>query len=156
MYDLIDEKLKNYYIIGHKYVFIICLSLSLTFGILSVFYNVALVFLVIFAIITLTFFITWNINKKMYGKKLLYANGVITIYNHKNLKINDFKLDTLQKKNIKIAFNEYPKFSYKSCLVLYLNIEPYENMEYRSYWNDPNIVISQNPELIENINKTIK
>ena len=150
MYDLIDEKLKNYYIIGHKYVFIICLSLSLTFGILSVFYNVALVFLVIFAIITLIFFITWNINKKMYGKKLLYANGVITIYDHKNLKINDFKLDALKKK---IAFNEYPKFSYKNCLVLYSNIEPYENMEYRSYWNDPNIVIIQNTEIIDNINK---
>ena len=153
MYDLIDEKLKNYYIIAHKYVFIICLSLSLTFGILSVFYNVALVFLVIFAIITLIFFITWNINKKMYGKKLLYANGVITIYDHKNLKINDFKLDALKKKNIKIAFNYYPKFCYKNCLVLYSNIEPYENMEYRSYWNDPNIVIIQNTELIDNINK---
>ena len=61
-----------------------------------------------------------------------------------------------KKKNIKIAFNEYPKFSYKNCLVLYSNIEPYENMEYRSYWNDPNIAIIQNPELIENINKTIK
>ena len=92
----------------------------------------------------------------MYGKKLLYANGVITIYDHKNLKINDFKLDELKKKNIKIAFNEDHKFSYKNCLVLYSNIEPYENMEYRSYWNDPNIVIIQNPELIENINKTIK
>lgn len=153
MYDLIDKKLKNYYIIGHKYFFIICLSLSLTFGILSIFYNVALVFLVIFAIITLIFFITWNINKKKYGKKLLYANGVITIYNHKNLKINDFKLDALKKKYMKIAFDECPRFSYKNCLVLYLNIEPYENMEYRSFWNNPNIVIIQNPELIDIINK---
>ena len=153
MYDLIEKKLKNYYIIGHKYVFIICLSLSLTFGILSVFYNVALVFLVIFAIITLVFFITWNINRKKYGKKLLYVNGVITIYNHKNLKINDFKLDALKKKYMKIAFDECPRFSYKNCLVLYLNIEPYENMEYRSFWNNPNIVIIQNPELIDIINK---
>ena len=153
MYDLIEKKLKNYYIIGHKYVFIICLSLSLTLGILSVFYNVALVFLVIFAIITLVFFITWNINRKKYGKKLLYVNGVITIYNHKNLKINDFKLDALKKKYMKIAFDECPRFSYKNCLVLYLNIEPYENMEYRSFWNNPNIVIIQNPELIDIINK---
>lgn len=153
MYDLIEKELKNYYIIAHKYIFIICLSLSLTFGVLSIFYNVALVFLVIFAIITLIFFITWNINKKKYGKKLLYANGVITIYNHKNLKINDFKLDSLKKKYMKIAFDECPRFSYRNCLVLYLNIEPYENMEYRSFWNNPNIVIIQNPELIDNINK---
>ena len=156
MYNLIDKKLKDYYIKGHRYMFLACLCVSLALSVLSIFYIVALVFLVIFAIITLIFFITWNINKKMYGKKLLFDNDVITIYNHNNLKIKDFKLDTLKKKNIKIAFNEYPKFSYKSCLVLYLNIEPYENMEYRSYWNDPNIVIIQNPELIENINKTIK
>ena len=156
MYNLIDKKLKDYYIKGHRYMFLACLCVSLVFSVLSIFYIVALVLLVIFAIITLIFFITWNINKKMYGKKLLCENDVITIYNHKNLKINDFKLDTLKKKNIKIAFNEYPKFSYKSCLVLYLNIEPYENMEYRSYWNDKNIVIIQNPELIENINKTVK
>ena len=156
MYNLIDKKLKDYYIKGHRYMFLACLCVSLVLSVLSIFYIVALVFLVIFATITLIFFITWNINKKMYGKKLLCDNDVITIYNHKNLKINDFKLNTKKKKNIKIAFNEYPKFSYKSCLVLYLNIEPYENMEYRSYWNDPNIVIIQNPELIENINKTIK
>ena len=95
MYYLIDKKLKDYYIKGHKYMFLACLCVSLVLSVLSIFYIVALVFLVIFAIITLIFFITWNINKKMYGKKLLCDNDVITIYNHKNLKIIDFKLDTL-------------------------------------------------------------
>ena len=85
MYNLIDKKLKDYYIKGHRYMFLACLCVSLVLSVLSIFYIVALVFLVIFATITLIFFITWNINKKMYGKKLLCDNDVITIYNHKNL-----------------------------------------------------------------------
>ena len=155
MYDLIDEKLKNYYISGHKYMFLIGLCLSIIFIILSIFYAVALVFLVIFATISIIFFVTWKKNKKIYGNKLLYTNDVITIKSHKNLTIKEFKLESLKKKYISIAFNEYPKFSYKCCLVLYLNIEPYENMEYCSYWNDSNIVIIQNSELIDHINKLI-
>ena len=152
MYELIDKKLKNYYISGHKCFFLVGLCLSCILIVLSFFYTVALVYLVIFATITLVFFITWNINKKMYGKKLLLTNDVITIFDYKGLKINELKLEILKKKYINIAFKEYPKFSYKRCLVLYFNFEPYENMEYCSYWNYSNIVIIQNSELITQIN----
>lgn len=155
MYDLIDKELKNYYICGHKYMFLISLCVSIIFIILSIFYSEALIFIVIFATISVVFFATWNNNKKMYGNKLLYTNDVITIKNHKNLTIKEFKLESLKKKYIPIAFNVYPRFSYKCCLVLYFNFEPYENMEYCSYCNDSNIVIIQNPELIDRINKLI-
>ena len=149
MYDLIDKKLKNDYIVVFKYMFIIWLSISLVLGVLGIFYNEALAFFVIFAIITLVFFIKWNKHKYMYGKKLLYANDVITIYNHKNLKINEFKLVSFKSTYMKIAFDEYPRFNYRNCLVLYKDFEPYKDMEYRSYWNDPNIIIVQNPELVD-------
>lgn len=156
MYDLIDKNLKNYYIKGHKYMFLIGLSLSLVLIILSIFYIVALVYLVICVIITSIFFITWNKNKRKYGKRLSYTNDAILIYNYKNIKINEFKMEYLKKKYIKIAFDECPRFNFKNCLILYLNFEPYENMEYSSYWNDSNIVIIQNSELINNIIKIIK
>ena len=155
MYDLIDERLKSYYITGHKCMFFSGLCLSLIFVALSVFYTVAVVFFVIFAIITLTFYITWNKNKKKYEKKLSYTENTITIYDHKNLIINEFKLDSLEKKQIKVAFDEYPKFNYINCLVMYIDFEPYENMEYSSFWNNSNVVIIQNSELIDKILKII-
>lgn len=64
----------------------------------------------------------------------------------------------IYKKNkyVKIAFDEYPRFNFKSGLILYLNFEPYEKMEYSVYWDELNIVIIQNAELIDNINKIIK
>ena len=156
MYDLIDKKLKNYYIKGHKYMFLVFLCMSLILSVLSIFYTVALVFLVIFVIITLIFFITWNKNKKKYGKKLTYDNNVITIYDYKDFKINEFQIENLKSTYIKIAFDEYPRFNLKSCFIIYNNFEPYENMEYSSFWNESKIAIIQNSELIDIINKKLK
>ncbi len=156
MYNLIDEKLRNYYIKGHKYTFITCLCVSLILSVLSIFYTITLALLVIFVIITLIFFMTWNKNKKKYGKKLFYDNNNIIIYDYKNFKISEFKIEYLKTSYIKIAFDEYPRFNYKSCLVIYNNFKPYENMEYSSFWNKSNIAIIQNSELIDIINKILK
>ena len=41
------------------------------------------------------------------------------------------------------------------CLVLYRDMELYEGMEYRDYWNDKNILIIQNPEAIAEVEKYI-
>ena len=155
MYELIDKELKKYYIDGHKYMFLACLCVSLILGVLSIFYTLTLVLSVIFAIIALIFCISWNSNKKIYGKKLLYTNDTIKIYNYKNIKIDEFKLKTLKKNYLNVAFNYYPKFSFKRCLVLSIDFDPYDNMEYRSFWNNSKIVIIQNSELIVHINKLI-
>ena len=40
------------------------------------------------------------------------------------------KLEILKKKYINIPFKEYPKFSYKRCLVLYFNFEPQDTVFY--------------------------
>lgn len=150
MYELIDKELKKYYIDGCKYMFLACLCVSLILGVLSI-----LVLSVIFAIIALVFCISWNLNKKIYGKKLLYTNDTIKIYNYKNIKIDEFKLKTLKKNYLNVAFNYYPKFSFKRCLVLSIDFDPYDNMEYRSFWNNSKIVIVQNSELIVHINELI-
>ena len=150
MYELIDKELKKYYIDGYKYMFLACLCVSLILGVLSI-----LVLSVIFAIIALVFCISWNLNKKIYGKKLLYTNDTIKIYNYMNIKIDEFKLKTLKKNYLNVAFNYYPKFSFKRCLVLSIDFDPYDNMEYRSFWNNSKIVIVQNSELIVHINELI-
>ena len=80
MYELIDKELKEYSIDGHKYMFLVCLCVSLILSVLSIFYTVTLVLSVIFAIIALIFCISWNSNKKIYGKNLLYTNDTIKIY----------------------------------------------------------------------------
>ena len=54
-----------------------------------------------------------------------------------------------------MAFNYYPKFSFKRCLVLSIDFAPYDNMEYHSFWNNSKIVIIQNSELIVHIDKLI-
>ena len=41
------------------------------------------------------------------------------------------------------------------CLVLYRDMELYEGMEYRDYWNDKNILIIQNPKAIAEVEKYI-
>ena len=157
MYDLIDKNLKDYYIKGHKYVFLVGVFLSLTLSILSIFYIAALISLaIIFLTISLIFFITWNKNKRKYGKKLSYNKDIITIYDYKNSKIKAFQIKNLKSSYLKIAFDEYPRFKYRSCLILYIDFEPYENMEYSSYWNESNVVIIQNSQLIDLIKRILK
>lgn len=155
MYELIDKELKKYYIDGHKYVFLACLCVSLILGVLSIFYIATLALSVIFAITALIFCISWNLNKKIYGKKLSYTDDTIKIYNHKNIKIDEFRLKTLKKDYLNVAFNYYRKFRFIRCLVLSIDFDPYDNMEYRSFWNNSKIVIIQNSELINHINKLI-
>ena len=55
----------------------------------------------------------------------------------------------MKKEYVNIAFDQYPRFGFKRCLVLYSDSEPYENMEYSSYWNDSSFVIIQKSETIE-------
>ena len=107
MYDLIDQELKSYYIVAHKYVFLIslglCLSLIITAFIIMAFselYTAMFAFSVIFAIVSLIFFISWNINKKKYGNKISYTDDVITIYDYNNLKVKEFKLKHIKNRPI--------------------------------------------------------
>ena len=156
VYDLIDKSLKDYYIKAYKYVFIVVLVLSIALGVLSLFATFAMPLFILAVIVDLVFLFTWRRNIPKYGGKLSCGNKAITVYNHKGLKIKEFSIDITNHSYLKIAFDEYPRYSYKKCLVFYTNIEPYEKMEYSSYWNDSNIVIIQNPSLIEIINSRIE
>ena len=156
MYDLIDNHLKNYYIKGTKYGFIAFLIATIVLGVLSPFYNFAAVLCIVIAVPTLVLLFKWRRNKTKYENKLSCSDKTVTVYNYKNQKVKEFKLDLMKSSCLKMAFDEYPRYSYKECLVLYNDIELYENMEYSSFWNDSNMLIIQNPFLIRMIEQMPK
>ena len=156
-YELIDCQLKNYYINGYKIVFIIVAIISMILAILSLFYDVALAFLIIAAPVDLIFLTTWNVNKRKYSSKLLLNDDKIIIFDYKGRKIKEWDLCLLNASYTSVAFDEYPKHNYRRCLILYNNsAQPYKNMEYSSFWNSSDMVIIQNPSLIEIINEKIR
>ena len=152
-YELIDPKLKDYYIKGTKAVSIIVAIIAIIFAIFSLFYDAAKVLLILFATIELFFLTTWNINKKKYGNKLLFNNDKVVIVNCKGKIIKELSFYSLNAIYTDIAFDEYPRYNYRKCLVLYSNTQPYKNMEYSSFWDNLDMVIIQNPSLIEMISE---
>ena len=151
MYDLIDNHLKSYYIKARKCVFFVGIALVIIFGIFSLFYPLLIIFLPIALTIDIIFLFSWRINNRKYGNKISYDKGTLIVYNYKGLKLREFRCEAMKTAYLQIAFNEYPKHTYRKCLVIYKDIELYENMEYDSYLNDPNIIIIQNPFIIEMI-----
>ena len=101
-----------------------------------------------------SFLFSWIGGRNTYGNSISVEDGIITIYNYKKNKLREFELNSMEKTYLQITFpwRPSPKYTSKKCLILYKNFEPYENMEYGSYWNDPNVIIIQNPLLIEKIN----
>lgn len=155
MYDLIDNHLKNYYIKGTKYCFIAFLIATIVLGVLSPFYNFAAALCIVIAVPTLVLLFRWRRNKTKYENKLSCNDKTVTVYTYKNQKVKEFKLDLMKSSCLKMAFDQYRGYSYKECLVLYNDIELYENMEYSSYWNDSNMLIIQNPVLIKMIEQML-
>ena len=148
-YDLIDSRLKDYHIKGHKYVCLISFILIIVLIFLSDLSVAIVVLLPVITLVNIVFFITYNINRRKYGKKLSFCNGIITVYDYKNHKIKELHIDTMKYRYLNVAFIYERPRCYQKCLVLYENIVLYENMEYSSYWNDSEIVIIQNPQLID-------
>ena len=151
LYDLIDKELKSYFVTCHKYMFLVSLLLSLVFGIFLLFNKSTgiIAFLVIFAIIALTFLMTWTVNIKRYGKKIAINDDELIIYDYKNNRIQVFKVSEVKGAFIDIVFQEYPGYKHRKCMIIYIDFEPYDGMEYRSYWNMTNVQIIQNEELIK-------
>ncbi len=156
IYDLIDKDLKDYYISAQKWMFIISGIISIILGVLSIYFIAALILFVMFLFITLLFIVFWNINKNKYGKKISINDGIIKIYNYKNILIKEYIIESNKFCYIDIAFDYYRKFIYKNCLVLYNDIDLYDKMEYRSYWNESTMIIIENPQTIKEINKILK
>ena len=93
-------------------------------------------------------------------RKICIAKDGITLYSVFNKRIREYRYIEYSH-----AFHTFT-FIYANvnssvfdrtseCLVLYRDMELYEGMEYRDYWNDKNILIIQNPEAIAEVEKYI-
>lgn len=155
-YDLIEKELKEYYIAAQKWCFIISSVILLLFVVLAFFYTFAQALLFVCVPISLTFYITYLTGRQRYGKTLRLSDGIVSIYDYKNNLVDEYRLDETSCCYLNVAFDHgRPIRIYKRCLIFYKNIELYENMEYSTYWNDSELVIIQNPQLIEVIEKLI-
>ena len=157
VYDLLDKDLREYYIPAHKWCFISWGLLSVVLGVVSFFNNGGIVLAIMAMLVTLVFFVTWNVNKRRYGNTLLYKGGIIKIYNYKNMMLREYTIDSMQSCYVLVGFPApYGRFTYKKCLILYNDVEIYDKMEYPSYWKDPEMIIMENPQLIEVMDKVLR
>ena len=93
-------------------------------------------------------------------RKICIAKDGITLYSVFNKRIREYRYIEYSHVFHKITFiyanvNTSVFDRTSECLVLYRDMELYEGMEYRDYWNDKNILIIQNPEAIAEVEKYI-
>ena len=152
-YHLISKELRDYFITGHKLMFITSLAISIIMASISLFGTAfgttALALSIIFLTISIIFFISWSQNKKKYGKWVSLCNETITLHNYKGVTIAKINLSNCNQIQLNVLFDEVVKNKPKECLVLYNGGEPYDNMEYISFCNNPDMTIIQNADLIK-------
>ena len=106
-------------------------------------------------------FVTAVRGYKRYGRKITVDEQGVTVYTAKEKAFHCYKYNEYNAKRhiIKLDYaggsNNRIESFHKECLVLYRDMELYEGMEYRDYWNDKNILIIQNPEAIAEVEKYI-
>ena len=158
-FDLIEKELKEYYITDLKIGIILFLVASFVLSMLSFFEKSWFIIAIILFCVVILLFVLLNYNKKKYGKKVFIDNQDLIVYNYYGKKERTIILKDVNSCILNVGF-EYraPYIIYKECILLYLNLdfELYEKMEYRSYWKDKNLLIIQNPLLIDEIKKIIK
>lgn len=157
LYDLIDKELKTCYVTFPKYMFLFFSFVSFVFGILLLFNKSAgiILFLVYFAIIAFAILVAWTVNKKRFGKKISINDDEIIVYDYKSRRIQEFKIGEINKVFIDVSFDRGGWNINRKCMIIYIDFEPYEDMEYRSYWNEANVLIIQNNETIEILNSIL-
>ena len=85
--------------------------------------------------------------------KVFIQDDHIEVYTYREAFLTSFYLEECKMVKTRVAFPKGTKgFSFdplEECLVIYRAEEDiYDKMEYYSYWNEKNILIVQNPELI--------
>ena len=93
-------------------------------------------------------------------RKICITKDGITLYSVFNKRIREYRyaeyshaFHTFTFIYVNVNTSVFDRTS--ECLVLYRDMELYEGMEYRDYWNDKNILIIQNPEAIAEVEKYI-
>ena len=150
-YTLLDKKWLNYYISGSKCAFFVFSAISIVLATLA-FFNPFVIYLCFISLfVALLFLLTYFAHRKKYGRKVLIKEKMLEVCNAQQKLIYTLSLTEVMHIQQAILFSG-PRsigFTQENCLVIYrIGADVYENMEYRSYWNDKDILIVQNPKLI--------
>lgn len=154
MYDIIDKEFKNYYIIMPKYLMLIFCLISIILIVLALLYKSVYfyIFMAISLIMWCIFIMIFIMNIKKYERKIEIKDNKLILYNNRGKKIKEQDLNNLNYCIIDVGFDyTAPRYVYKPCLVYYFDMEKPTKLEYSSYYNDYNILIIQNSEIINRI-----
>lgn len=112
----------------------------------------------VFCIMDIVILLPYYFAYRKYLVKVKLNDSIIDVYiNGKYKRQFDLKSFNVIKKEVAITFkSRYRNQIISSCLIVYRDIELYDLMEYPSYWNEDNILIIQNKELIDEILKVNK
>lgn len=155
-YDVIDKDLKYFPFYDWKAIIVIGIIFIASL-IASLFYMYMLIVAGVVFILLIVFCFSCIYVRYFYWNKVYLKDYKIFVCNYKGKLLKEVNL-----KKISYCFNTigFPRHGFyhcwKKCLLLYSDIEIYDKMEYESYWNDSNILIIQNPELISIIEEKLK
>lgn len=160
-YNLFDEEKVFDSTKLSKYIVFVISLICLSFLIIYLF-TLNLIYIVLFFALVLgdvLMLFRWFLYKQMYARKITIETDSLKLFSTNNKAIRQYNISDIKAEKREMVFNNGPYSDYSKyaktakcvCLVLYKDIELYENMEYISYWNDENMLIIQNPELISKL-----
>ena len=166
-YGVINSMNENQYSIfekdilkDEKSILIIANLLSLILlcaGVSFLFIDNGIYVLIIFVIFAVLLTLISILQYIRYQTTIIIENEKIKVYSN-NRYIRSFELNEIKIANKEVVIrmpSRGRKALISNCLIIYKDIEIYDMMEYRSYWNDKNILIIQNKQLIQVLNKII-
>lgn len=152
------EKEKTENIVANKVICIILFCITIILFITAFVFNPVIFYFASMSIIlSFILLISYLLCRKQFGRKISisFDNKKLFVYSYSNKKIKEIILNEMLYSFVNIVFYEYRRRAVcYNCLVFHKNIELYNEMEYRSYWNDPNLLIIQNPILIKKLSET--
>lgn len=154
-YNVIDEQILK----DNKTNFIISNVLSIILFIIGLIMLLSIengiYILAVYSIIDIILLLDCHSTYRKYQVKVKLNDSIIEVFIRGKYKRQfNIKQYNVMCKDVAITRKyRYQKQYISPCLIVYKNIELYDLMEYSSYWNEDNILIIQNKELI---NKVLK
>ena len=148
---VIDLELREHNIIYPKYILIFFVVVNFILLVLSLFIKIIFVFSGMCFFIVLIFSTLYFSNLRKYGLRIKLDNNQIQAIDSKGKILKTFEKNNIFIEKINVLFDWVaPKLIKKECLLISNKKESFvsNEIEYRSYWKNPNFVIIQNPELI--------
>ena len=136
---------------------VVFLIVTLIFATISMIYLPMIIFAVMFVIVCLCFYLAFITRRKVYDKKVIVDDNLISVYDYKKTLIKTFQLDALTSSYYKLAFPYARGCIYRKCLVLHeKDFKICSDFRYTSHCYNSNIVIIENNLFIAMLENKIK